>query len=139
MMKMPRLLGRKIAFIGSVLLMTSFVFASGSASGSGGSGSAVGFEAISDRMQTQISSFTKLLITIAYVAGVGFGIGAIFKFKQHKDNPNQVPIGTPFAMFTVAVLLVFLPALFKPAKESVFGDKATGLSGPMTTTSTSSP
>jgi hypothetical protein len=25
--------------------------------------------------------------------GVGFGIGAIAKFKQHKENPTQIHIG----------------------------------------------
>ena len=34
---------------------------------------------------------------------------AIFKFKQHKDNPTQVPVGTPVAMLAISAALVFLP------------------------------
>ena len=138
-MRRPRHLGRKLTLLVGVLCVAGVAAAAADPAAGGAGGAAagcdskVGFEAISCRVTGQVSSFTKLLITIAYVAGVGFGIGAVFKFKQHKDNPTQVPIGTPFAMFTVAVLLVFLPALFAPAKETVFGDKATGLSGPMIT------
>jgi len=45
------------------------------------------------------SSFTqlaKLVIASAYLAGLGFSIGAIVKFKEHTDNPTQIPLGTPF-------------------------------------------
>ena len=78
---------------------------------------------------TVTESFTdigELMIAVAYVAGIGFGISAIFKFKQHKDNPTQIPIGTPFALLAVSVLLVFLPSLYKPAGATVFGTGAVG-------------
>lgn len=68
-----------------------------------------------------------MMIGLAYVAGIGFGISAIFKFKQHKDNPTQIPISTPFALLGVSVLLVFLPSLYAPAGSTVFGsDGGTG-------------
>lgn len=63
-----------------------------------------------------------LMIGLAYVAGIGFGISSVFKFKQHKDNPTQIPISTPFALLGVSVLLVFLPSLYAPAGATVFGD-----------------
>lgn len=62
-----------------------------------------------------------MMIGLAYIAGIGFGISAIFKFKQHKDNPTQIPISTPFALLGVSVLLVFLPSLYAPAGATVFG------------------
>ena len=34
----------------------------------------------------------------SYIAGLAFSIGAIMKFKQHKDNPTQIPIGTPISL-----------------------------------------
>ena len=61
------------------------------------------------------------MISTAYVAGIGFGIAAIFKFKQHKDNPTQIPIGTPFALLGVSVMLVFLPGLYNPLGQTVYG------------------
>ena len=73
----------------------------------------------------------EMLIGLAYVAGIGFGISAIFKFKAHKDNPSQVPIGTPFALLGISVLLVFLPGLYAPAGKTIFGKDPTigGASG----------
>ena len=49
----------------------------------------------------------KLIFSIAYIAGLGFGVAAIFKFKQHKDNPTQVLIGTPIALIAISSALVF--------------------------------
>ena len=72
-------------------------------------------------LKGQFNAIASLMVAVAYVAGIGFGISAIFKFKQHKDNPTQVPIGTPFAMLAISVLLVFLPALYGPAGTSIFG------------------
>lgn len=80
----------------------------------------------------QMSAITQLMIGVAYLSGIGFGIAAIFKFKAHKDNPTQVPIGTPFALLTVSILLVFLPGIFKPAAKSIFGKTSVGMPG-MTT------
>ena len=45
---------------------------------------------------------SKLITATSYVAGLGFSIGAMLKFKQHKDNPTQIPIGTPIAMLFIA-------------------------------------
>ena len=80
-----------------------------------------GLAHISHTIQGQVETFTGLMITISYIAGIGFTMASIFKFKQHKDNPTQVPIGTPFAMFAVGVIMIFLPAMFAPAGYSIFG------------------
>lgn len=66
-------------------------------------------------------SFGKVIVGIAYVSGVGFGIASAYKFKQYKDNPTQIPIGTPIALLIVSTLLVFMPALTRPAAVSLFG------------------
>jgi len=79
---------------------------------------------IGDIAQEVTNSFQgigKLIIAAAYVAGFSLVLGAIFKFKQHKDNPQQVPMGTPIALLAIGVILVFLPSLFEPAGQTVFG------------------
>lgn len=68
----------------------------------------------------------KLMIGVAYLAGIGFGISAIFKFKQHRDNPSQVTIGTPFALMAISCALIFLPSLYKPAGATIYGTQAKG-------------
>ena len=49
-------------------------------------------------------------------------ITAVFKLKQVKDNPTQIPVSTPMALFLVATLLLFLPSIFNPAGETIFGE-----------------
>ncbi len=63
----------------------------------------------------------KLITAAAYMGGLGFAVGAILKFKQHKDNPTQIPIGTPIAMLGVAAALLFLPTILGTAGETIFG------------------
>lgn len=57
---------------------------------------------------------------LSWVGGAAFAIGAIFKFKQHKDNPTQIPIGTPIALLFVGAALLFLPTILNVAGYSFF-------------------
>jgi len=69
-------------------------------------------------------SIGQLMSAAAYLAGFGLTVAAIFKFKQHKDNPQQTPMGTPIAMLLVGVALIFLPNIIAPAGSSIFGSSA---------------
>lgn len=75
-------------------------------------------------IQATFPQIIELMVAAAYVAGIGFGVAAVFKFKQVKDNPTQIPISTPFALLTVSALLVFLPGIFAPAGSTMFGSYA---------------
>ncbi|MFI4918094.1 MAG: type IV secretion protein IcmD [Legionellales bacterium] len=89
---------------------------------------------------TITSSFGKLakLITAgSYLAGLGFSVGAIMKFKAHKDNPTQITIGTPIALVFVAAALLFLPTILNITGETMFGAAGT-TAGPTGTTYTPS-
>ena len=63
----------------------------------------------------------KMITAVAYIAGLGFSVGAIMKFKQHKDNPTQIPIGTPVAMLFIAAALIFLPTIMSITGQTIFG------------------
>ncbi len=67
------------------------------------------------------TSLAKLITAGSYIAGLGFSIGAIMKFKQHKDNPTQIPIGTPIALTFIAAALLFLPSILGVAGQTMFG------------------
>ena len=69
------------------------------------------------------------MMGISYVAGIGFFIGAIFKFKQHKDNPTQIPMGTPIALLMIAMSLLFMPYLIKASGGTFAGDEAESFIG----------
>lgn len=60
----------------------------------------------------------------SYLAGPGFAVGAIMKFEQHKDNPTQVPIGTPIGLVFVAAALLFLPSILDVAGSTMFGSSS---------------
>ncbi len=95
---------------------------------------AAGAETLGGIASTVTQSFTALtqLITAgSYLAGLGFSIGAIMKFKQHKDNPTQIPIGTPIALVFIAAALLFLPAILTSTGTTLFGQLSQGdIGGP---------
>lgn len=63
----------------------------------------------------------KLITAGAYMAGIGFCMASMLKFKAHKDNPTQIPIGTPIALLFIGAGLIFLPNIFKIAGYTIFG------------------
>jgi intracellular multiplication protein IcmD len=69
------------------------------------------------------------MIAVSYLLGIGFAGAAIFKFKQHKDNPTQIPIGTPIALLVIGILLIFLPGIIGPIGTTIFGSSGTQISG----------
>ncbi|OGT51648.1 MAG: hypothetical protein A3E84_03760 [Gammaproteobacteria bacterium RIFCSPHIGHO2_12_FULL_42_13] len=82
--------------------------------------------AISGNLTGAFTQIAKMLTAGAYLAGAAFALGAIMKFKQHKDNPQQIPIGQPIALIFIAAALMFLPTLYNVAGKSLFGDMETG-------------
>ncbi|MGC1854093.1 MAG: type IV secretion protein IcmD [Candidatus Aquirickettsiella sp.] len=73
----------------------------------------------------------KLITAGAYMTGIGFCMASMLKFKAHKDNPTQIPIGTPIALLFIGAALIFLPNIFKIAGYTIFGGTsgAGGISG----------
>lgn len=92
----------------------SFVFA---AQDLGGGTS--GFGQMASQLVSNLPNIARLITGASFLAGLGFSFASIMKFKQHKDNPTQIPIGTPIAMLFIAVALLFLPALFRAAGSSM--------------------
>jgi hypothetical protein len=55
----------------------------------------------------------------------------VVKFKAHKDNPTQIPIGTPIALIFVGAGLMFIPTVFKVSGATMFAasGQVAGVSG----------
>ncbi len=83
------------------------------------------------------SQLGKLITAGSYIAGLAFAVGAIMKFKQHKDNPTQIPIGTPISLILIAAALLFMPTLLKGLGSTVFGTATTAGPGGTTISGTS--
>lgn len=91
-------------------------------------------QTLGDMALTITKSFeglAKLITAGAYMAGIGFVMASMLKFKAHKDNPTQIPIGTPIALLFVGSALIFLPHIFVIAGYTIFGGTsgAAGISG----------
>lgn len=78
---------------------------------------------VAESINNSFTALTNLITKGSYLAGLAFSIGAIMKFKQHKDNPTQIPIGTPVALAFIAAALLFLPSILSIAGQTMFGDQ----------------
>jgi intracellular multiplication protein IcmD len=85
---------------------------------------------IAANITSNFSQLTNLITACSYIAGLGFAIGAIMKFKMHKDNPTQVPIGTPISLVFIAAALLFLPSILSVTEYTVFGTSGGDVAGP---------
>lgn len=92
---------------------------------------------VASTITESFGSLAKLITAGAYMAGIGFCMASMLKFKAHKDNPTQIPIGTPIALLFIGAALIFLPNIFRIAGYTIFGGTSgaggvsgtTGLSG----------
>lgn len=80
-----------------------------------------GIGSVAAQVTTNVASIAKLVTAASYVAGMAFAVGAIVKFKAHKENPTQIPIGTPVALLFVGAALIFIPTVFKVSGSTLFG------------------
>ena len=83
--------------------------------------STTGIAKVASVIQGNLGSLARLLTGASYLAGMAFAVGAIVKFKAHKDNPTQIPIGTPIALLFVGAALIFIPAVFRASGQTLFG------------------
>jgi len=110
------------AFLATIIFAGAEVWAIGTASGLGG---------IAATAKGSLSNIAKLITAGSYVAGMAFAVGAIAKFKQHKENPTQIPISQPIMFLFVGIALIFIPSVFSAGGGTLFGagGKVAGVSG----------
>jgi len=68
-----------------------------------------------------IGALTQLVTAGAYVGGTSMFLIAIFQFRQHKENPSQVPLSKPMMFLAIAGALLFLPSLIQVTGQTIFG------------------
>lgn len=90
-----------------------------------------GIGTVASQVTTNVANIARLITAASYVAGMAFAVGAIVKFKAHKENPTQVPIGQAIALLFVAAALIFIPTVFKVSGATLFGasGEVAGVSG----------
>ena len=78
-------------------------------------------KAVTNNLHGQLPGIADILSAVSYLAGIGFGIKAALKLKEHNDTKGQVPISAPITMAVVAALLIALPTLLTTSKGTIFG------------------
>ncbi|MBP9721566.1 MAG: type IV secretion protein IcmD [Gammaproteobacteria bacterium] len=81
---------------------------------------------IFNNLSGSLGSITGLLFSLATIAGISFSIAAMFKFKQHKDNPQQISVGQPIGLFFLGVIMLWLPYMIQAIGYTITGAKNTG-------------
>lgn len=99
--------------LGCMVVGTVALAASGPAAG--------GIGGVASTATQNLRDIARLITAASYVAGMAFAVGAIVKFKAHKDNPTQIPIGTPIALLFVGAALIFIPSVYKVSGSTLFG------------------
>lgn len=83
---------------------------------------------VANNLTLSFSYVSKFITSLGFILGLGFYVASIMKFKQHKDNPTQIPIGTPIALMFIATALAFMPSLLDVIGGTLFGPD-NGLTG----------
>ena len=61
-----------------------------------------------------------LIQILSIVTGLGFLWPPCLSLKAHKDNPSQVPVGTPIAYMMVSIALMYASGVVKIIGTSFF-------------------
>lgn len=109
---------RRLKIVGTAVVALSMVSLTAFAAGSAQN---MSIATVATSITSTFGSLARLITAGSYIAGIGFAVSSIFKFKQHKDNPQQTQIGTPIALLFIAAALLFLPNILTVAGQTVFG------------------
>jgi intracellular multiplication protein IcmD len=112
--QMLKLVGGAVFF----LCLGTLVYA-GAASASAASGG-VGIGKLASTVQTNFNAVAKFITAASYIAGMGFGVGAVLKFKAHKDNPTQVQLSHAIVLLFISAALLFIPSVFSTVGKTLF-------------------
>jgi hypothetical protein len=64
---------------------------------------------ISNNLLGPTVGMAKFMSGVSIVAGIGFLIGSLMQYSEHKKNPQQIRLTTPVLFFILGLLLVGLP------------------------------
>lgn len=78
--------------------------------------------AVATRVFDQFSAFGNVIMGAIFLAGLAIAGAAAFKFKEHSQNAQQVPLKIPMMYAIVAAICIGLPAFLVMGRSSLFGD-----------------
>lgn len=84
---------------------------------------------ISAQATKSLTDVLRLVTGAAYLAGFGLTIGALFKFKKHKENPQQTELSACIVMLLIGIALIFLPSIISTGGATLGITSAGTISG----------
>ena len=80
-------------------------------------------QAVSANLASNFEGLRTMLSSLAYIAGIGFGLQAALAFKRHNEQPETTPISQPITLMAVAAVVLALPELLASAGSGTFGSQ----------------
>ena len=117
MLKLNKKLNR-LAAVGSASVLT------GISAGKEAFAAATSFNAISQRLTTQISDLPGLFTAVAYIFGVLLAILGLLKIKEHVEQPTQTPLKDGAIKLCIGGALLVVPTFMTAMQDmlAVGGD-----------------
>ena len=81
---------------------------------------------VANNITGSLANVAKLIMAGAYVGGTAMFLIALFQFRQHKENPTQVPLSKPMMFLAIAGGLLFLPSVITVTGKTIFGTATMG-------------
>lgn len=79
-----------------------------------------------ENVTTSWGSLSGIMSAVAWLTGAGLGTIAIFKFKDHVDNPAQTPLSAGVKRMLAGGMMLSLPFMISAVRGSLFGNLAVG-------------
>jgi len=64
---------------------------------------------LSTNLMGPVSVLAELLYKICYVLGAMFILGSVLQYKNHRDNPSQIPISRPILLLVFGLIFIGFP------------------------------
>ncbi len=80
---------------------------------------ATGFTNVTTNILASSQDTPKLILTVAYVGGLGLGVLGVLKLKGHVDSPQQVPLKDGLVRLGAGGGLLAFPAVLDAMTETV--------------------
>jgi hypothetical protein len=82
---------------------------------------------LTDNVRNSWGKFQSVLSAVAWLMGAGLGTIAIFKFKDHVDNPAQTPLSAGVKRMIAGGMMLSLPFSIQAVHGSIFGTNTMGV------------
>lgn len=66
---------------------------------------------VADNLMGPLAGLGRIVNAICFIAGVGFLLGGIVQYRYHRENPQQVRLGTPLVLLFLGICLIAIPAI----------------------------